>query len=175
MYMNTASTLTVRVDDFYLLDLTGSYNTARLGDCTIEAILPQTDAVDAGTNADWTCSTGSDHGALVDEADPDDDTTYVSASTNVKDTWNYPALSVANATIYGVQVCTSAKKSDSGTAEFRNLARVTTVDNQGDITHSPADSGYNYYRDIFEVNPDDDTVWTVADVNGAEFGVERTA
>lgn len=163
------------IDDLYLIDLAGSINNDLLNDCTVECLLPQTDAVDAGTNAGWTCSTGSDHGALVDESDPDDDTTYVYASTNVKDTWNYPSMSVANATIYGVQVSTSALKADTGTAEFKNLARVTTTDNQGTTTHSPTDTAYVYYRDIWETNPDDSTVWTVADVNGSEFGVERTA
>ena len=170
-----AGTTTVHVCDFYLIDKEGAYTTDLLGNVTAECLLPQTDAVDPGTNSDWTCSTGGDHGALVDENPPDDDTTYLSIDTTGKDTWNYPPMSVDAATIYGVQVSTCAKKADSGTAEFKNLARVTTVDNQGTTTHSPADTGYVYYKDVWERNPDDSTVWTPADIADAEFGVERTA
>jgi len=167
---------TVSFDDLYVASTSGGSVTDFLGDVTVEHLHPQTDAVAAGSNAGWTCSTGTDHGALVDETTPDGDTTYVSAATNVKDTWNYPDLSVANATIHGVQVRTLAKKSDTGTAQFKNLARPTSTDRQGTATHAPSDVDYAYYRDIWEKHPDDGVSdWTVSDVNGAEFGVERTA
>ena len=171
-----ATATTVTFDDLYVASTSGGSVTDFLGDVTVEHLHPQTDAVDAGTNAGWTCSTGSDHGALVDDATPDGDTTYVSADTNVKDTWNYPDLSVANATIHGVQVRTLARKTATGTAQFKNLARPTTTDNQGATTHAPSATTYAYYRDIWEKNADDGVSdWLVSDINGAEFGVERTA
>jgi len=165
-------------DDLYICDQSGGVNDDFLGYVTVEALLPQTDAVAPGSNASWTCGTGSDHGALVDEKPPytaDDTNDYVyTATLNAYDTWEYPSLTAATATIYAVQVATCAKKTDTGAATYVNVARPASTNRDGGVTHSPSDSSYNYGIQVWDANPEDSQPWEVADVNGCEFGVKRT-
>jgi hypothetical protein len=144
-----------------------------LGDCRVVCLLPQTDAVAAGSNADFTCSTGTDHGALVDEATPNDDTDYVYSSTlNHVDSWEFPALGYTG-TVKGVQVSLRGKKSDTGT---RAIAAVTKPDatNRVHATNHYLATDYAYYNAVWNQNPEDSAAWEVTDIDGAEFGVKVT-
>lgn len=169
---------TTYLDDLYVCDTSGGVNDDFLGDVTVEALLPQTDAVAPGSNNSWTCGTSTDHGALVDETPPytaDDTGDYVYTSTlNAYDTWEYPSLSVGTATIHAVQVSTCAKKTDTGAATYVNVARPASTNRDGGATQSPSDSSYMYGIQVWDVNPEDSLAWEVADVNGCEFGVKRT-
>jgi hypothetical protein len=158
-------------DDLVMMDLSGSLNNAFIGDCRVVTLLPQTDAVAAGSNANFTCSTGTDHGALVDEAAPNDDTDHVfSSALNHVDTWNYPALGYTG-TIKGVQMSLSAKKTDSGTRAIAAVTRPVAT-NRVHATNHYIGTSYAYWKSIWEVNPEDSAAWEVADVDGAEFGVK---
>jgi hypothetical protein len=160
-------------DDFYVCDGTGAVNNDFLGECRVVTLLPQTDAVAAGSNANFTPSTGTDHGALVDEAAPNDDTDYLSSSTvNHVDSWNYPALGYTG-TIKGVQMSLSAKKTDSGTRAIAAVTRPVAT-NRVNATSHYIGTSYNYWMSIWELNPEDAGAWEVADVDGAEFGVKVT-
>ena len=167
------------IDDVYICDTTGSVNNTLLGDSTAEAIFPQTDAVAAGTHEDFTCLTDSDQGAMVDESAtdfPDGDTTYIYSSTDThRSTFNYPDITPTSATIHGVQVNISAKKSDTGTRTYTSAIRSGGSDYDGETslskTVAPSDSAYAYGVFVHEVNPDTSTAWTVSGVNAAEFGV----
>ena len=174
---------TAYIDDLYICDTSGSVNNTFLGDVTVEALFPQTDAVAAGTHEDFTCSTGADQGAMVDESSsdfPDEDTTYITSSTDThRSTFNYPDLSVASADIFGVQVNICAKKSDTGTRTYTSAIRSGGSDYDGETelskTVAPSDSAYATGVFLHEVNPDTSTAWTVSGVNGAEFGVLITS
>lgn len=161
------------LDDVYICDGSGSVNNDVLGECRVIALLPVTDAVDPGTHADFACSTGTDHGAMVDEWDSNEDTDYVTSDTpGDMDSWNYPALGYTG-DIKGVQLSIFAKKNDSGTRAIRGLARPASTD-----YFSPADgylnTTYLYWMTVWELNPEDSAAWEVADVDGAEFGVKVT-
>lgn len=163
-------------DDFYVCDGSGSANNDFLGDSKVQTLLPQTDATAAGSNADFTPSTGSDHGALVDEASPNGDTDYNSSSNAGDiDTYNYPSMSLTG-TIRGVQVVPYAEKTDAGARTVSVVARVGGTD----YVHSTAfalTTSYKHYAgpaQIFEENPNSSSAWLAADVNGAEFGLEVT-
>jgi len=161
------------IDDFYICDGTGSVNNDFLGECRVVTLLPQTDAVAAGSNANFTPSTGTDHGALVDEAAPNDDTDYLSSSTvNHVDSWNYPALGYTG-TIKGVQMSLSAKKTDSGTRAIAAVARPAST-NRVHATNHYLSTAYMYWMSLWENNPEDSAAWEVADIDGAEFGVKVT-
>jgi hypothetical protein len=161
------------LDDVYICDGTGAQCNDFLGECRVVTLLPQTDAVAAGSNADFTCSTGTDHGALVDEASPNDDTDYVSSSTlNHVDTWEYPALGYTG-TIKGVQMNLWARKTDSGTRAIAAVTRPVST-NRVHATNHYIGTGYLYWRSIWELNPEDSAAWEVADIDGAEFGVKVT-
>ena len=160
-------------DDIYVCDGSGSVNNDFLGECRVVTLLPQTDAVAAGSNADFTPSAGTDHGALVDEAAPNDDTDYIASSTvNHVDSWHYPALGYTG-TIKGVQMSLSAKKTDSGTRAIAAVTRPASTNRVHGTDHYIA-TNYAYWRSIWELNPEDSAAWEVADVDGAEFGVKVT-
>jgi hypothetical protein len=162
------------LDDVYIADTAGSYCNDLLGEVRVVTLLPQTDAVDAGANADFTCSTGTDHGALVDDAEPNDDTDYVYSSTQGHiDTWNYPPVGYTG-TVHAVQLSIGAKKTDSGPRAITHVARPTSTNRVDAVDNYLNTSAYNYYRKIYETNPDDSAPWDVADIDGAEFGVKIT-
>jgi len=163
------------VDDVYICDTSGSVNNDFLGDVTVEAIFPQTDAVSPGSNADFTCSAAADHGALVDESAtdfPDEDTTYVYSSTiGHIDSYHYPDITPVSADIKGVQVNICAKKSTTGTRTYKSVAKLAAgATTEGATAYAPSDTSYAYGCDIWEAKPGGGA-WTVSDVNGAEFGV----
>lgn len=158
------------VDDFYICDGSGSQNNDFIGECRVVTLLPSTGN---GSNTDFTCSSSTDHGALVDEATPNDDTDYVYSSTvNHVDSWNYPALGYTG-TIKGVQMSLSAKKTDSGTRAIAAVTRPAST-NRVHGTNHYLGTGYTYWLSIWELNPEDSAAWEVADVDGAEFGVKVT-
>jgi hypothetical protein len=161
---------TAWIDDVYVCDGSGSVNNDFLGECRVVTLLPSTGN---GSNTDFTCSTGTDHGTLVDEAAPNDDTDYVSSSTvNHVDTWNYPALGYTG-TIKGVQMSLSAKKTDSGTRAIAAVTRPASTNRVHGTNHYLGTS-YAYWMSIWELNPEDSAAWEVSDVDGAEFGVTVT-
>lgn len=156
-------------DDSYVIDTTGGLNDARLGDMRIEAIANSTGN---GSNTGWTPSTGSDHGALVDDSTPDDDSTTISAQTaGLRDTFNYPAISASAGSIISVQVLPCARKDDSGLKELSTVVRTGGVNYDG-TAQSVSTESYLYYPQIYEENPGTTNPWSVAEVNAAEFGVK---
>ena len=149
-------------------------NDGYLGEPRVVCLLPQTDAVAAGSNADFTPSTGTDHGALVDEATPNDDTDYVSSSTlNHVDSWEFPALGYTG-DIKGVQMSLRAKKSDSGTRAIAAVTKPAATNRVHATNHYLGMTDYVYWKAIWDQNPEDSAAWEVADVDGAEFGVKVT-
>lgn len=150
-------------DDLYVCDGTGSVNNDFLGDCRVDALYPNAD----GTYAAFTCSTGTSHFALVDEATPNT-TDYVSAGVvGNKDSYAFTDLATA-ATVFGVQVCNAALKDDVGSRSVANLVRSGTTD--AISTGVPLSTSLLYYCSIHELDPATGAAWTQAGVNAAQFG-----
>jgi len=154
-----------RYDDFYICDSTGSDNNDFLGECTVTALRPNI----AGNSSDFT-SSGSNFDN-VNEAEVDDDTTYVESDTvGHKDTYGYQNLGSATE-ILGVQINTQCRETD---AESFNIKTVTRV-NSTDYTNSAQAVGASDFvnkMDIRELNPNGDVAWTDTTLNSAEFGME---
>ena len=160
------------IDDVVVCDQSGAQNNDWMGECRVVNILPVTDAVAAGSNADFTCLTSTDHGAMVDEATPDDDTSYVYSSTfNHVDSWEFAALGYTG-TIKGVQLDLLAKKTESGARALAGVTRPTSTNRVHATNHYLGMTNYLHYLAIWELNPDDSAAWEVADIDGAEFGVK---
>ena len=159
------------IDDLYICDGSGSLNNTFLGNCQVEVIRPQTDAVAAGTNSDFTPSSGSDNGAMVDETTQDGDTTYNAGTAAAqKDTYNYPALALTG-TILGIKIAPVERKTDAGVRTTCTVVRS----NGADYDHADAISPSTSYRmdsQIWETDPDTTLSWTSAGVNAAEFGLK---
>lgn len=156
------------IDDLYLLDTTGTALNDFIGDCKVECLTAQTGN---GSNVGLTCSTGTDHGALVDELPANDDTDYNSGTTiGVKDTYNFTNVATTGV-IKAVQVSARAKKTDSATKELALVTRIGSTDYDG-TTQAVASTLYSQYQQIWTKRPSDSADWTISDVNAAEFGLK---
>jgi len=157
-------------DDLYVCDGSGAapWNTF-LGDVRVDVRNPTA----AGATTGWTPSTGSNW-QNVDDAAPDDDTTYNSTSTiNAVDTFVVQDAPVSGAAIFGVQHCLSLKKMDAGTCTVAPVVRHSSTDYAGSAI-SPSTS-YAYGLVINQTNPGTAAQWTESDFNAAEFGYKRVS
>jgi hypothetical protein len=156
------------IDDLYVLDSAGTTLNDFIGDCRVECLSPQTGN---GSNTGLTCSTGTDHGALVDELPANDDTDYnFSATVGAKDTYAFTNVATIGS-IKAVQVSARAKKTDSATKELAVVTRVGSTDYDG-ATQTVASTTYSQYQQIWAKRPSDNADWTISDVNAAEFGLK---
>jgi len=134
------------------------------------AILPG--RPDSSVTSDMTGSDGNqvNNHLLVDE-DPPDTADYVeSATVGHKDTYGTDLAIASGTTILGVAVKSYALKDDGGARTMglyiKENATADTSAGKG-LSTSPA-----IISEIWEVNPDTSSAWTVTAVNAAEIGVE---
>ena len=154
------------VMDFYACSDTGSDNKGFLGDIRVQAILPS----GAGNSTQMTPSAGSNY-QCVDEAAPNDDTDYVSETTaGEKDTYAFGDLTPTSGTVKGTQILISARKDDAGTRTIAPVYRPVSTDYDG--TTVSIGNSYDYVRQVKDVSPATSVAWTIAEINGAEFGVK---
>jgi len=160
----------VYMDDIYLVTGTGGTTTTRLGPGA--RFWPMVASAGDGTNAQFTPSTGTDNGAMVDDSTPDDDTTYNSSTTiGNKDTYNFAALG-RTGDVKGVFIRNMCR-SDSGAAGVRNIARIGGTDYfSGAMALT---TSYTLQVSIHELSPATSSPWTVSEIDGAEFGVEHNS
>jgi hypothetical protein len=159
-------------DDLYFCDGTGTIRNSFLGPCKVETLLPQTDAVAAGSNAGLTPSTGTDHGALVDE-NPPNTTDYNSSPTvGLKDTYNYPSLALTG-TVLGVQTDLYVAKSDAVARQVCAVVRAGGVDYDG-ANVSPLTT-FSYFSEVRAQNPNTSADWTNSDLASLQAGMKVTA
>jgi hypothetical protein len=166
----TSPTGSTWVDDFYLCDTNGAapFNTF-LGPIRVETLFPQTDAVAAGSNAQLTPSTGSDHGALVDDNPPNTTDFNSSATVGAKDTYNYPSM-VNTGTVFAVQPNLYVNKSDSSGRQICAVLRVNNVDY--DAVPSSLSVTWGYVSNAWHQNPNTLAAWTPADVATIQAGMK---
>ena len=157
-------------DDLYLCDGLGSVNNTFLGDIRVQALLPTSD----GAATDWTPSAGSDHYALVNEVPSDGDASYVASATPGDiDEYGVTPIAVASGTVFGVQVGLYARKDDAGSRNIAPVVRESGTDHVGsDIALG---ASYAYYFQVYDEDPATSAAWTIAGINGDQFGVKVTA
>lgn len=162
-------TLNVDFDDLYVLDTSGSANTAQLGDVRVETAFPTGD----GANTAWTPSTGVNHYANVDESSgtyPNDDTDYNSDSNaGDRDTYTIGSLSANAGQIKAMQVSIDARKDDAGTHTIAPVVRHGGTNYDG--TAQAVGATYAYYVQTYEAMPNGDAL-TKARVEAAEYGIK---
>lgn len=160
------------VDDFYLCDTSGSApRNTFLGSVKVETLLPQTDAVAAGSNAGLTPSTGTDHGALVDE-NPPNTSDFNSASTvGLKDTYQYPSMTLTG-TILGIQTNLYVNKADAVVRQVCAVVRAGGTDYDG-ANVSPTTT-FTYQSEIRAQNPNTAADWTTTDIASLQVGMKVT-
>lgn len=161
------------IDDLYILDTTGSDNNDFLGDVRVETIYPD----GAGNETDWTPSTGSNW-ENVDDAQPDDDSTYNYVASGgglpANDLYTLGSLVTGVGEIYGIQINSYTRKDDAGSVKLANILRTGGTTYSGMGVESISDS-YNFQLDIVEQNPNTSSAWTIAEVNSLETGIRRVS
>jgi hypothetical protein len=158
--------------DTYIADIAGSAPTNDfLGDSRTDAILPNANGTTSQLVGQDTNST--DNYLNVDDDPPDDDTTFNESSTvGQKDTYNYPSITPTAGTVYAVQISPLVRKTDAGVRSIATVARLSSTEVDG--PNQALSTTYLNLADIRETKPGGG-VWTIADVNSAEFGVKVTA
>jgi len=158
-----------RFDDIYILDGSGSTNNDFLGKRRVVGLYPTSDVP---SYQDFTCSSGSDHYALVDENPVNDDTDYVEdATSGHKDLWNHSALSGTGTSVAGIQINTMARETDATSVGLYTLIKSGATENTG-TSEVVASATYRTLRRISETDPDTGVAWTIAGLNAAQFGVQ---
>lgn len=158
-----------RLDDIYILDGSGSANNDFLGKRRVVGLFPTSDVVGY---QDFTCSSGSDHYALVDENPVNDDTDYIESSmTGHKDLWNHSALSGTGTSIAGIQINSMARESDATSLSLSTLIKSVATEDAGSA-EVIASANYRYLKRISETDPATGVAWTVSGLNSAQFGVK---
>jgi len=166
--VSTVSTITCDIDDVVVMDGSGSFNNAFIGDVTISVLNPN----GAGNSTDWTPSAGSNY-QCVDEDIVNDDTDYVSSSTlNAKDLYAMEDCA-AGADIRAVQVVTAMRKGTEGPGKIKHVIRSNSTD------YDSAEIGlggtaYSFNRTIWETDPATAAAWTESGWNAAQVGVKKT-
>lgn len=158
-------------DDIYIVNGAGAAPlNDRLGEVRCWPLAPNGDG-------NYSQGVGSDGNSLlnyqlVDEAAENLNTAdYIGlVADGDKDTYTYTNLVPTTGTVLNVELASIAAKSDGGTKSFRQIIRVGGADYAGaDVT-----LGLSYALTTQQnfLNPATGLPWTIADVNGAEFGVE---
>lgn len=156
------------IDDVYVLNTSGSApQNDFLGPHYIYTLKPSGDNTVTGT-----ASAGSNY-QCVDETTVNLDTDYVSHSSANTDLYDIGNLSVTPASIPAVQVQSVTKKTFTGTCTARNKIKSNSTTSNG-TTQSMAPE-YQWWCDIFELNPDGSIAWTASAVNAAVAGIERVS
>jgi len=107
-------------DDDILMDTSGSTMNDFIGDKRVLEQFPTGD----GATMQFTPSTGIDGYAMVDEADPDDDTTYIEdATVGHVARFTFPALPVSTAEVLCADVLWFGKKTDAGTRTVKGSVK----------------------------------------------------
>lgn len=157
-------------DDLYVrteassTEVTGGF----LGDIKIKPYFPNGD----GTYTAMTCSTGSTHYTLVDEALPNT-TDYVSSSTALqKDSFNFQDASETGS-IKAVQLSAYCYKMDAG---FRGVdVFVKSGATENFATSQPLSTTGKYASKVWDQDPNTSADWSQTNLNAAEFGVRISA
>ena len=157
-------------DDIVLMDAAGTRLNALIGDSRIDTLVPDADTA----QEDFTCSSGSDSFALLDDTIPGDhdgDTSFIYSTTaGHKTRCELEAVSIAALAVHAIALVSVMKMTTGGhTVVAHGTIRSNGTDEDG--TSRTLTVSYVPYRDIWELDPDGDVAWTEASVSALEVGV----
>lgn len=159
------------LDDFYVLNGAGTLNNDFKGDSRIHNLLPDGN----GNYSQFVGSDGNsvDNYLLVDEAVPNV-TDYVGSGIDGnKDSYAFPDLPAPVTAVWGAAQRAYAISSDAGTRAARNLVRIAGADFTGPDYNVGAAA--LMFESLYDASPATTVQFTVAEFNGAEWGIECRA
>lgn len=164
---SSMQTTSADFDDWYILDPNISPNTGRLGDCKVETLAPTSDA----SPNDGTLSTGTDHFAVVDEAQWNStDYTDLADTSGQEELFGMGDLAGSPTTIYGVRVLATIEKTDAGAMSGEVTCKSSSTETAGPST--PLLTTWAHVKGIYEVDPNTSAAWTASGVNGMSCGLK---
>jgi len=153
-------------DDIYVCDTTGSVNNNFLGDIRVEAVFPAAN----GTTIQWTVSGVALNYQAIDEVTPNDETDFNFTTTSgFIDLFDFTNLTSISGIVYGLQTDIYVRKDDAGSRYLRRVIRRGGTNYEGSVVTSVLDN-YSYSVEIAETDPSTLVLWTITNINGAEFG-----
>lgn len=158
------------VDDLFAYDNTSSYNNTFIGDRRVLTLFP-----DANTaTADWTAVGAASGYLCIDEANPNDDTDYITAATvGLVSQFGLQNLPGGISVINGVVMVERARKTEAGTANTQvSIVSGASTANGAD---KPLTEIYTYRQDVFQTDPATAAPFTPSGVDSLQFKVARTA
>ncbi len=165
----------VTMDDFYILDTTGSapQNTF-LGDWRIDTLYPDGDGNYTEFNVTNPASPTT-HWDKVEETPTVDDNSYNETNTNAdRDTFTMGNLAAITAqTILSLQQVSRAESSVTGASNMRNKLRISGSDFNG-ATQGTTLNVFAYLLELWDLDPNAGPgPWTETVINGIESGFEH--
>lgn len=156
-------------DDFYICDMAGAVNNDFLGDVRVYTLVPTgagatTQLTPVGAGANWDC---------VNDATPDDATTYVTANVpGLRDTYQMSVPALPLVIVNGVLVQARAQKSDAGA---RNLQLVCSTGGMVGLSDEKTltASSWKFHGAIWELQPAGGAwTWETLQPGSFEAGVQ---
>jgi len=129
----------------------------------------------AGNVDDGVPTGAADTRQAVDETPPDDDTTR-SALQNVGDKvlLTYAPIPLSEQVLC-VALVERAALSAPGTGKYKSLVKIGGTEYLGSVEKAPSAGSYAYLGEVQMVSPATGVEYTASEVNGAQFGAEKTA
>lgn len=159
----------MRLDDLVIFDTTGAVNNSWPGEICIMGIRPDSD----GANSDLLGSDGNSvqNFLLVDEF-PFNTSDYVGSPTAAqKDIYGFSAVGKTG-NVLAVQPVAYVAKSDAGAKAFKHVTRSVGGVNAFSVSTTILSTTFLPYLDAISLLDPDGNPWTVARVDGAQFGME---
>jgi len=153
---------TTRYDDLYVAS-------SFLGDVKVLALYPNA----VGTYSDFTGVPSATLYTNVDEAFPSDVDHNTSTTVGHKDTFNFTDIS-GTGIVKGIQLCVFADRDGLSGASMRGVCRIAGTDYTS-VDAFSINEGPHYSMFIWDDSPATGVAWTVAEINGAEFGYKYDA
>jgi len=150
-------------DDIYIRN-----DSTFLLDWKIKTVFP-----DADNSVDATPSTGSDNYAMVDDTEPDGDSTYVDAGDTNKDLYDFASMGETGL-VHAVAVNAVCRESDATPFDITLKAKSSLTTGSGTTVPVGGTTYVNKWS-IFAVNPDTTAAWTPSEVDAAQFGFQIDA
>nr|WP_295378346.1 hypothetical protein [Pseudoxanthomonas sp.] len=173
--MNTRSASTTNItgwffDDVFAWDTSGTENNDFLGDRRVRTLFPDGNTASAG----WTAVGAATGYECIDEAVPDEETTYIEAAGGTTPTSEFTLTDLPSVgAIAAVEVVTRSRKTNAGVANLQtSMVSGASVDVGAD---RPLTEVYTYRSDVSELDPATGVPWTQAAVNAAKLRIARTA
>jgi hypothetical protein len=153
------------VDDFYMLDGSGTTNTSRLGRTNSILRIP-TATVEAG----FSVSSGSNaNHTYVASISPVGDASYVKANKDLQDLYSNPTALLSALSIKAVSVITSSRREDGDDQKVYPVMKSGTVAKDG-LPYSQTQYNYTGNFQVFETDPATNARWLRAAVSAASWG-----